>query len=194
MQKPIIFFIGKPGSGKGTQANLLAQATGWQVVGSSGGLREIIASGGTVADKLKETMNTGGLVPYWVVSYVYIKTLLNIPEDGTVIFDGTSRTKPEAEVVAESLKWLERPFFIFHLTVPDEEVHARIALRREKESRADDHPDAVANRLNAYYESTDAAIDYLRQQGLLTEIDGHRPIEVIAADVRARLGIADSQN
>ena len=189
MEKPIVFFIGKPGSGKGTQADLLAKVTGWPVVGSSGGLRELVATGGTVAHKLKETMDSGALVPYWVVSYIYLKTLFAIPEDSTVIFDGTSRTAPEAEVVAESLKWIGRPFYIFHLTVPDEEVHARIALRKEIGGRADDHPEVVANRLKAYYDSTDGAISYLRDQGMLTEIDGHRSIEVIAEEVKGILGL-----
>lgn len=184
MEKPIIFFIGKPGSGKGTQADLLSKATGWPVFGMSGGLREIVATGSTVGHKLKQVMDTGLLTPYWVASYVYLKTLFSIPEDGTVIFDGTSRTQPEAEIVAESLKWVGRPFFIFHLTVPDEEVHGRIALRREKGTRADDHPEAVARRLEAYYADTDGAISYLRDAGMLTDIDGHRPIEVIAAEVR----------
>lgn len=189
MQKPIVFFIGKPGSGKGTQAELLAKATGWPVVGSSGGLREIIATGSGVGRKLKEVMDSGALVPYWVVSYVYLKTLFGISEDDAVIFDGTSRTKPEAEVVAESLKWIGRPFYIFHLTVPDEEVHTRIALRKETSGRADDHPDVVANRLKSYYESTEGAVEYLRGQGIVTEIDGHRPIEVIAEEVRNILGV-----
>ena len=189
MEKPIVFFIGKPGSGKGTQAELLAKETGWPVIGSSAGLREIVASGGVVGHKLQETMNSGELVPYWVVSYVYLKMLFSIPEGGTVIFDGTSRTLLEAQVVAESLKWIGRPFFIFHLVVPDEEVHSRIALRKETSGRADDHPHVVANRLKAYYESTESAIDYLRDQGIITEIDGHRPPEVIAAEVKSLLKI-----
>lgn len=189
MEKPIVFFIGKPGSGKGTQAELLAQATGWPVVGTSGGLREIVATGGSAGHKLKEVMDAGILTPYWVASYVYLKTLFNIPESENVIFDGTSRTVPEAEIVAESLTWLGRPFFIFHLGVPDDEVHTRIALRRETGSRPDDHAHIVHKRLEEYYSSTEGAIDYLRQAGLLTEIDGHRPIEVIAAEVRSILKI-----
>lgn len=189
MEKPIVFFIGKPGSGKGTQAELLAKETGWPVVGTSGVMREIIATGTAAGHKLKETMDSGGLAPHWIAIYAYLKSLFAIPDDGTVIFDGTSRTRPEAEVVADSIKWLNRPFYIFHLTVPDEEVHGRIALRRESGSRVDDHPEAVAKRLEAYYESTDGAIDYLRQQGVLTDIDGHRPREIIAAEVRGILTI-----
>lgn len=187
MGKPIIFFIGKPGSGKGTQAKLLADVTGWPVVGTSGVMREIIAAGTAAGHKLKETMDNGDLAPSWIAVYSYLKTLFAIPDDGTVIFDGTSRTPTEAEVVADSLRWLGRPFHIFHLTVPDEEVHGRIALRRERGSRPDDHPDAVATRLKAYYESTDGAISCLREQGLLTDIDGHRPPEIIAAEVRTIL-------
>ncbi len=187
MEKPIVFFIGKPGSGKGTQAQLLTGVTGWPVVGSSGGLREIVASGGTVGHKLRDAMDSGLLVPYWVVSYVYLKTLFAIPEGGTVIFDGTSRTLPEAEIVIESLKWLERPFHIFYLHVPDEEVHKRITLRREKESRPDDH--CIGKRLEEYYASTEAAIDLYRKTGMLTEIDGHRPPEIIAEEVKSILGL-----
>lgn len=189
MDKPIVFFIGKPGCGKGTQAKLLADVTGWPVFGTSSGLREIIASGTAAGQKLKQTMDSGALTPYWIASYVYLKTLFGLSDDNTIIFDGTSRTLPETKIVADSLKWLGRPFKIFHLTVPDEVVHGRIALRREKETRADDHPDALATRLKAYYDDTDAAIAYLRDQGMLTEIDGHRDPEVIAAEVRGILGL-----
>ncbi|MFZ2500892.1 MAG: nucleoside monophosphate kinase [Minisyncoccia bacterium] len=185
MKKPIIFFIGKPGSGKGTQAELLSKVTGWPVVGTSGGLREIVATGSSVGHKLTEVMNAGLLTPYWVASYVYLKTLFGIPEDGNVIYDGTSRTLPEAEIVVESLKWIDRPFHIFYLHVPDEEVHKRIALRSQSAARADDN--AVAKRLEAYYESTAAAIELYRKTGMLTEIDGHRPPETIAEEVKSIL-------
>jgi adenylate kinase len=189
MDKPIIFFIGKPGCGKGTQAELLSKTTGWPVVGTSNGLREIVATGTSAGHKLKETMDSGELTPYWIASYVYLKTLFTIPDDSTVIFDGTSRTLAETKIVADSLKWIGRPFRIFHLTVPDEEVHGRIALRREEGGRVDDHPEAVARRLSAYYEETDASINYLRDQGFLTEIDGHRTREAIAAEVKSILKI-----
>lgn len=189
MEKPIIFFIGKPGCGKGTQAEMLSKATGWPVFGTSGGLREIVATGTTAGHKLKETMDSGALTPYWIASYVYLKTLFSLSDDSTVIFDGTSRTLAETKIVADSLKWIGRPFRIFHLTVPDEEVCGRIALRREKGVRADDHPEAVARRLEAYYTDTDSAIGYLREAGMLTDIDGHRPIETIAEEVRSILNL-----
>jgi adenylate kinase len=187
MEKPIIFFIGKPGCGKGTQAKLLSEATGWPVVGTSAGLREIVAAGGAVGSKLKETMDAGILTPYWFASYVYLKILFSIPEGGTVIFDGTSRTLKETEIVVDSLKWLGRPFHIFYLHVPDDEVHKRINLRKEKEGRPDDA--VVGKRLEEYYANTEAAIDLYRKTGMLTEIDGHRSIESIAADVKSILKI-----
>jgi adenylate kinase len=181
MEKPIVFFIGKPGSGKDTQAKLLSEATGWPVVTTSSGLREIVSKGGA-GSKLKETMDAGILTPYWMAAYVYLQTLLSLPSDGTIIFAGTSRTVPESHIVRDSLEWLGRPFYIFHLTVPDEEVHTRINLRKETENRKDDH--VVGKRLEEYYSSTEAAINVLREHNMVTDIDGHRPIEIIAAEIR----------
>jgi len=189
MEKPIIFFIGKPGSGKGTQAEMLAKSTGWPVFGTSGGLRELVAAGTSAGHKIKQEMDSGGLTPYWIASYVYLKTLFSLADDSNIIFDGTSRTLAETKIVADSLKWLGRPFRIFYLTVPDDEVHTRIALRKEKGGRTDDHPEAVTRRLEAYYADTDSSIDYLRAEGLVTEIDGHRPPEVIAEEVRSILKV-----
>lgn len=182
-----VFFIGKPGCGKGTQAQLLSKKTGWPVVGTSGGMREIVASGGAAGHKLKETMDAGILAPSWVSSYVYLKTLFNIPEDGSVIFDGTSRTLPETEIVLESLVWLGKPFTFFHLKVSDDEVRRRIDLRREQESRKDDH--VMDKRLEEYYANTEPAIELLRKAGVLTEIDGERAREPIAEDIRKALSL-----
>lgn len=188
MEPHTIFFVGKPGSGKGTQAKFLSDATGWPTVTASDGLREVISGGGVIGRKTKETMDTGLLVPHWLVSYIYLKTLFAVPEDGSIIFDGTGRTLPEAQIVLDSVRWLERPFIFFHLGVPDDDVRQRIELRKATSGRADDH--VFDKRLEAYYADTDPAIDYYRQAGVLTEIDGTPKPEVIAADIRSRLGIA----
>lgn len=187
-QPRIIFFVGKPGSGKGTQAKLLSERTGWPVVGTSAGLRDIVASGSTIAHRLKAEMDAGILTPHWMVEYVYFKTLVALPEDEGVIFDGTSRTLPEAKVVLESLRWANIPFAIVHLATDDEEVRGRIALRKDREGRVDDHEHVVSKRIEEFYAQTQPAIDYFKQEGVLTDIHGEGAPEEIAANVRAVLG------
>ena len=187
MQPHTIFFIGKPGSGKGTQAKLLSEATGWPVKVTSDGLREIIAADGAVGRKLKETIDAGRLAPSWFPTYVFLKWLFALPEDGSVIFDGFNRKLQEAELILESLQWVGRPFSVFHLHVPDEEVRGRIALRRDVEGRADDH--VVDTRLEEYYTNTEATIDLFRKAGVLIEIHGVGKPEDIATEVRAALDL-----
>lgn len=187
MEPHTIFLVGKPGSGKGTQARILGEKTGWPIVGTSGGLRELVAGGGAVGQKIHETMDSGALMPYWMASYVYMKNIFTLPPDGSVIFDGTSRTLPEAEIVLESLLWLERPFHIFHLHTRDEEVKARIELRKEKEARADDHK--FDKRLEEYYALTEPAISYFRDKGVLTEVHGEGTPEDIAKEIQGILKI-----
>lgn len=182
-----VFFVGKPGAGKGTQADLLSRASGWPVVSTSGGLRALVAEGGAAGRKLEETMDAGLLTPYWLATYVYLKSLLSVPEDGGVIFDGTVRTLPEAKAVRDSVTWLERPFHIFNLKVSDDEARARIELRREKEGRKDDA--AIERRLEEYYANTEQAIAFYRSAKILVELDGERTPEAIASDVRRMLGL-----
>lgn len=187
MDTRTIFFIGKPGCGKGTQAKLLSEKTGWKVVSASKELKAIAADNSFLGRKVKSEMDAGILVPYWFVAHIYLKTLFSLHEDDGAIFDGFSRKPPEAEVVIDSMKWIRRHFTILNINVSDEEVEKRLALRKEIEGRADD--DALDERLKEYREYTEPAIDLFRKEGVLIEINGEQTPEAIAVDICAALNI-----
>ncbi|HET9641565.1 MAG TPA: nucleoside monophosphate kinase [Candidatus Paceibacterota bacterium] len=183
-----IFFIGKPGCGKGTQAKLLGEHTGWPVFGSGKEFRAISEEDTEVGRKVREEIDKGILSPPWFAMYLYQKALFSIPEGQSAIFDGFNRKVQESVLVVESLSWLSRPFNVVHIAISDEEVMKRIAVRKTEGARADD--DFVPERLKEYYKYTQEAVDIFRSAHALIDVDGERPIDVIAADVRAKLGIA----
>ncbi len=183
-----IFFLGKPGCGKGTQAKLLSQATGWPVISAGGQLRTISAKDTLVGKKIKAEIDAGELVPHWFAMYLYLKALFDLGEGANVIFDGFNRKVPEAELVVESLRWLDRSITILNLTVSDEVVRERIAGRRSVEGRADDN--AVGERLKEYYEHTEPSVEIFRDAGALIDVNGEQPPEAIAADIKAALHLS----
>lgn len=185
MKAEAVFFIGKPGCGKGTQVKLLAEATGWPVFASGALFRSIAKMDTPVGRKIKEENDAGVLQPYWFAMHLYLDSLLSIPDDSGVIFDGFNRKVPEAELVINSLKWLGRRFVVFNIKVSDAEVRRRLAGRKIVEGRADDS--AVDERLKEYYEYTEPAMQVFRDAGVLVEIDGERSPEQIAKDVHAAL-------
>lgn len=188
METRTIFFIGKPGCGKGTQAKLLAEQTGWPIFASGKLFREISQKNDTpVAQKVKMENDAGMLAPHWFAMYLYLKSLFSIAGDSGAIFDGFNRKVPEAELVISSLQWLGRPFLIFNIQVSDEEVRRRLASRKEIEGRADDS--VVGERLKEYREYTEPAIDVFRKAGMLIEINGEQSPERIAEDIHTALNI-----
>ena len=185
METRTIFFVGKPGSGKGTQAKMLAEATGWPVFASGNLFRELGAEDSPVGRKLKRDQDAGILQPHWFAMYLYLKSLFSIPEGQSIIFDGFNRKVPEAELIIDSLIWLERPFKVVNIVISDEEAHKRIDKRKETSGRADEH--VVAERLKEYYEFTVKALAVFRDSDALIDVAGERPVEAIAADVAAAL-------
>ncbi len=180
-----VFFIGKPGCGKGTQAKLLSQATGWAVISAGQQFRGIAALNTRVGRKIKSEMEAGLLAPHWFAMYLFQKALFALPDGTSVIFDGFNRKLPEAELILESLSWLARPFLIFDIRISDEEVHRRLAGRKETEGRQDDA--VVGERLKEYYAHTEAAVETFRRAGVLVDIQGEQLPEQVAKDIRAAL-------
>lgn len=188
MRTQTIFFIGKPGCGKGTQAKLLAEKIGWRVITAGAQFRAMSSEDTPVGRKMKIDNDAGLLQPHWLAMYLYLKALFSINEDEGVIFDGFNRKVPEAELVVDSLGWIGRTFLILDIQVSDEEVLRRLALRKEIEGRADDS--AVDERLKEYHEHTEPAIGKFREAGMLIEINGEQSPEQIASDIRAALDIS----
>ena len=188
MDTRTIFFVGKPGCGKGTQAKLLAEKTGWPIVSAGKQFRAMATEDTPVGRKVKIENDAGFLQPHWLAMYLYLKALFALTLDASVIFDGFNRKVPEAELVVSSLTWLGRPFTVVNLAISDEEVYRRLAVRKEIESRVDDS--VVKERLKEYDTHTADAIDIFRRVGSLIEVNGEQPPEKIAIDVRTALGFA----
>lgn len=174
-------FVGKPGSGKGTQAKLLAEKTGWHVLASGDAFRAIAAEDSAVGRKVKAETEQGFLMPPWFASYLFQKSIFAIPADEGVVFDGFGRKVPEAELVRDVLHWLERPFRVVHIAVSDELVIDRLTKRREVSGRADDHN--IEKRLDEYRIHTEPSIEVFHRAGELVEVDGSLPPEEVHAAI-----------
>lgn len=183
-----ILLIGKPGSGKGTQAKLLTDATGWPVVASGDLFRAIIKGDDHVATRMREEHEKGLLAPNWFATYLFQKTILQLLPDEGIIFDGFGRKVPEAQTVIEVLRWLGRPFKAVHIKVSDAEITARLKKRSEVSGRADDN--AIEKRLEEYRTFTEPSIEVFREAGVLVEVAGEGEVETIQKEIRSALGLS----
>jgi adenylate kinase len=187
MEPRTIFFIGKPGCGKGTQSALLAKQTSWPIVAAGEQFRAIAREDSLLGRKVKRTIDAGILTPHWFPMYLYLKSLFAISEESSVIFDGFNRKVPEAELIIDSLQWIERPFTVFHLKVSDDEVRRRLAIRKDIEGRVDD--DVVDRRLEEYYANTEATLSLFEKAGVLVELNGEETPDEVATAIRSHLKI-----
>ncbi|MBI3954496.1 nucleoside monophosphate kinase [Candidatus Collierbacteria bacterium] len=180
--------LGPQGSGKGTQAKLLAAKFGMTHLSSGELLRQEAESGSSKGNIIAKLLAEGNLLPFDTVLEVLQPALLNAKNG--FILDGTPRNLAQAEHLdwffkQSSLK-LDR---VILLDIQKEESLKRLSLRAKTENRSDDTPEAISRRLQAYQEQTLPVVDYYRRQGLLLSIDGTPSIETIFADITSKLSI-----
>lgn len=182
-----VLLIGKPGSGKGTQAALLAEKTGWQTIASGDLFRALMKEDTEVGAKMREEIEKGLLAPDWFAMYLFQKSVLTLSSTQGVIFDGFGRKVPEAKVVVDVLTWLGRPFTAVHVKVSDAEIIDRLEKRKGVSGRADDH--AVEKRLDEYRIFTEPSIEVFREAGKLVEVNGEGEVDAIQAEIRKALNL-----
>lgn len=187
MDTRTIFFIGKPGCGKDTQAELLSKVTGWQIISAGDQFRKLAQEDSILGRKVKKEIDSGALAPDWLAMHLYLTSLLSLADETSIIFDGFCREVSQAELVVKSLAWLKRPFTVLNISVSDESVIKRLSLRAKTSGRADDS--VVDDRLKEYYSHTEQAIEFFKKEGVLVDIDGEPSPEEIAVSVRAVLKI-----
>ena len=210
-----IIMLGAPGAGKGTYAKKITQKYDIPAISTGDIFRENIKAGTVLGKKAKGYMDAGNLVPDELVCDLVVDRLQQEDCKNGYILDGFPRTIPQAEALTEALKKQDDGIdFALEINMADEAIVERMAGRRvcekcgatyhivnippKKEGicdecggniilRDDDAPETVKKRLEVYHEQTAPLIEYYKNLGLLSVIDGSKGLEQCVADISAVL-------
>lgn len=204
-----VIFLGPPGAGKGTQADIIEEKLSIKKISTGDILREAVRKGTELGKLAESYMNRGELVPDDVMLSLIEETLKNI--NGGFILDGFPRTLEQARGLDRLLEKLNIPLkVVVLLDLEDEKIIRRLSARRicpncgavynmlsnppeEDEvcdrcgtkliTRDDDKPDVIRRRLEVYRRSTEPLIDYYKKRGILERIHADGTPEEIAEKI-----------
>jgi adenylate kinase len=177
-----VVLLGLPGSGKGTQAKLLATRHNVPHISTGEILRAAVSSGSELGTRIKGVMDSGSLVSDDLVFEVLCDRLKAPDCAAGYILDGFPRTLSQGEMTARLLKERgEKLNRVVYFVIPEEEVLERMKKRLQKEGRADDDEQTQIKRIDVYKKETEPLVDYYRKQDLLSELNAMGDVENIYA-------------
>lgn len=208
-----IIFLGAPGAGKGTQADIVAARLGIPTVSTGVIIREALKAGTEMGQKAKKFIEAGALVPDDVVIGIIKERLAKEDCKAGFILDGFPRTVPQAEALESMGIALDR---VVSIEVPDEAIVERMSGRRvcakcgasyhvkhnpssdgascdkcrnALSIRSDDAPEVVLSRLEVYHSTTEPLKAFYESKGNLVLVDGVGAVEDITARTFEAIGV-----
>ena len=184
--KNIVIF-GAPGSGKGTQSELIINEYGLEHISTGDVLREEIKNETELGKTAKTFIDKGQLIP----DELMVDILAHVydafgKEHKGVIFDGFPRTIPQAEALKKMLgERGHRIAAMIELDVPEDILMDRLIKRGQQSGRSDDNEETIKKRLNVYHTQTAPLIEWYEKEGIRHHIKGDGELERIFADVCA---------
>ena len=207
--------LGAPGAGKGTQAVNIAKEFGIPHISTGDIFRANIKNQTELGMKAKSYMDKGALVPDDITIGMLLDRIVDNDCKNGFVLDGFPRTIPQAESLKAALSLQDaRIDHAIDIEVPDEVITKRMGGRRscpkcggtyhiafnppkqegicdncgtELVQRADDKPETVLERLKTYHDQTQPLIDFYRNEGVLTEVDGTKKPDEVLADILGAL-------
>ncbi len=195
-----MIFLGAPGAGKGTQAEVVCKELNIPAISTGNMLREAVKNGTEAGLKAKSFMDAGELVPDDVVIGILKDRIAQPDAQNGFILDGFPRTVEQAEALDKMGVQIDK---VVEIAVSDEAITARMSGRRVCEGcgnsyhieykptkvegvcdacgakvvqRIDDKPETVQARLKTYHEKTAPLKDYYAKRGKLVTVEGQNEI------------------
>ena len=195
-----MIFLGAPGAGKGTQAEVVCKELNIPAISTGNMLREAVKNGTEAGLKAKSFMDAGELVPDDVVIGILKDRIAQPDAQNGFILDGFPRTVEQAEALDKMGVNIDK---VVEIAVSDEAITARMSGRRVCEGcgnsyhiefkptkvegicdacgakvvqRIDDKPETVQARLKTYHEKTAPLKDYYEKRGKLVTVEGQNEI------------------
>jgi len=180
--KKHLLFLGAPGAGKGTQADLLSQTYSYLHLSTGELLRKEIEMNTLLGNQVKDIINSGELVSDELVLEI-VKQNLNNDNKGWIL-DGYPRNLSQANSLNEVLIEINQPLdVVFYLDIPEEVLINRLLLR----GRKDDTEETIRTRVNIYKKTTEPLIQYFKDLSLLEYIDANRDLKTISSDIKQKM-------
>ena len=182
--KNIVIF-GAPGSGKGTQSDLIIKKYGLEHISTGDVLRNEIKNETELGKTAKEYIDKGQLIPDELMVSILASVYDSFgKEHQGVIFDGFPRTIPQAEALKKMLS--ERGHNVaamIELDVPEDELMTRLVKRGKESGRSDDNEETIKKRLDVYHNQTSPLIDWYENEGIHHQINGLGELDRIFDDI-----------
>jgi adenylate kinase len=185
IMKNIVIF-GAPGSGKGTQSDLMIEHYGLGHISTGDVLRNEIKKGTELGKTAQGFIDNGQLIP----DELMVSILANVYDSfgrghKGVIFDGFPRTIPQAEALKKMLNERgDKVAAMIELDVPEDELMTRLIKRGQQSGRADDNEETIKKRLVVYHSQTQPLIEWYKKEGLHHHINGLGTLGRIFEDIQ----------
>ena len=186
-----IVIFGKPGSGKGTQANFLKEKYSLYHISTGDLFRKNISNKTKLGIEAKSYLDKGDLVPDSVTIKMLENEVLSNKQVNGYIFDGFPRTQNQAESLDSFLSSINLKInATIALDVSENELITRLLDRGKTNNRSDDQDiEKIKNRFNEYNTKTSILINFYNKQGKFYSVDGKGSVN----DITKRLfGLVDS--
>lgn len=175
----IVFVIGGPGSGKGTQCKRIAQQFGYTHLSVGEILRQETSSGSETGHMVQKIMKEGKLVPSDVTVRLLQQAMQGIDNDKFLI-DGFPRDEENVKAFEDLTKM--EPEFVLYLDCPQDEMEKRLLSRNE--GREDDNIETIRKRLKVFVESTLPTIEYYESKGKIRKVDAGKSIDEVFESIK----------
>ncbi len=207
-----LIFLGAPGAGKGTQAEILSKTLAIPAISTGNMLREAMRDGTDVGKRAKHYMDSGLLVPDDVILGIVGERVSHPDCQKGFILDGVPRTIPQAQGLEAAGVSIDH---VISIEIDDTVIEARMTGRRvcrvcgasyhiaanpprvagicdicggALTTRQDDAPETVRRRLRVYHEETEALKGFYQKLGKLRLVEGNQPIEDVSRAILAAIG------
>ena len=180
----VIFVIGGPGCGKGTQCKRIVQNFGYVSFSSGDLLRKYVQEKKEGFEEISKKMQEGALISSETVMKVLKSYILN-SENKKILLDGYPRNKENMDIWEREMTGLANIKAALYFEVSNEEMKKRLLGRNE--GRADDNEKTILKRIDVFEKETRPLAPIFEKQGILVRIDCNRTKEEIFEDIKKKL-------
>jgi len=177
----VVFVLGAPGAGKGTQCAKIVENFGWTHLSAGDLLRSEVAAGSELGQQAREIMQRGGMVPSSLMLDLLVNAMTS-SGSGMFLIDGFPRTLDQLEEFEAKVKPCDG---VLVFTVPSNVAVERLLARGESSGREDDNEGTILKRMEGFNAESQPVIEALKERGRVVEISAAEGPDDVFEEVRS---------